>query len=660
MLKAESMQKFYAIVPTQYEERVLEELGKLGIAHLEREHVVESARRAELYDRYVALLQRIDSLSRTLRLEKKEKISLMQLIKEMFTPPPKKKVEVKEAVSLEELEELIRKYELEIDKKVGKLEALEKEAKELEKLKEKLELLAKFDIRLDEIGEFKYTFVKVGLLNKNNVPRLEPYVIGMKASMDVKSLPGEECLIVVTGLKEELPELNRLLEVLNFEEFKFPAELELPPNPKQALDSIKERLNEKKKEIDDVKREIGKLGKEFLSEVEKVKPHLEKLLALEEARSYVGRTRTSSVIHGWVPKRQAKTLKSAVEKVADERAVVRFSDPTHEDKIPTKIENKSIFKYFELFTELQGTPSYHEVNPTPFYTVFYVIMFGMMFGDIGQGALLFALGLVLTRVKRGIMGSAELIRKLGGIMTLCGLSAIFFGFLYGEFFLLELGKLGIMKPLLFSPLHEQYMMMAIALLFGIIQMFTALALHTINKFMEGETFEALFSEKGISGMVYYASGIALIVKYMEHGMSLSFFGTAEAAPYLALVLGSLCVILFAPFVKGVVKKEGAYMEKLMAGFSYFLEAVIAFLANTVSYVRLAAFAIAHGAFGEVAAAFASMLGGPISYLVVNALVMVIEGFSSFIQSLRLIYYEFSTKFYMNNGVKFSPFKLHVE
>ena len=99
------------------------------------------------------------------------------------------------------------------------------------------------------------------------------------------------------------------------------------------------------------------------------------------------------------------------------------------------------------------------------------------------------------------------------------------------------------------------------------------------------------------------------------------------------------------------------IAQLLKGFSEFIETFLSLLTNSISYVRLAAFAIAHGALGLSALILASVIGVMPSYVLMNILVILIEGLAILIQSMRLTYYEFFTKFYSGSGKPYKPFSL---
>jgi V/A-type H+-transporting ATPase subunit I len=110
-------------------------------------------------------------------------------------------------------------------------------------------------------------------------------------------------------------------------------------------------------------------------------------------------------------------------------------------------------------------------------------------------------------------------------------------------------------------------------------------------------------------------------------------------------------------LEGIRKGKGSLVDNIMMGFGHALETFISFLTNSMSYVRLAAFALAHAALGLSAIILGNMIGFLPAFLFLNVLVILIEGMSALIQSMRLTYYEFYTKFYTGGGARYRPFIL---
>jgi V/A-type H+-transporting ATPase subunit I len=149
-------------------------------------------------------------------------------------------------------------------------------------------------------------------------------------------------------------------------------------------------------------------------------------------------------------------------------------------------------------------------------------------------------------------------------------------------------------------------------------------------------------------------GVALAIKYVQN---MSFTVFTDNLLLTIAAIGSLLLIFLSPAIEGILEHDFKLVERIMMGASEFIETFLSFLTNSISYVRLAAFAIAHSALGLSAAILTPTIGGIPSYVAMNLLALTIEALGVLIQSMRLTYYEFFTKFYLNSGVAYHPFSL---
>ncbi|MGB9709024.1 MAG: hypothetical protein ACPL0G_03310, partial [Infirmifilum uzonense] len=235
---------------------------------------------------------------------------------------------------------------------------------------------------------------------------------------------------------------------------------------------------------------------------------------------------------------------------------------------------------------------------------------------------------------------------LGALATLAGISSMIFGAMYGFMFFLK----PLATPIL-SPIHGVYEIIAVALWFGVLQLLLAMVLNVLNLLRFGDTLGAIFSGMGGMGILFYSSGVAIAYKLALNNFNFSALASPDVTLLLSLVVLSLIVVLSFGIYETITSH---HKEKLMHALSEVIEMIIAFPANSLSFIRLAAFAMAHEAFSILAENMALMVGGLASYLVANFLVLGIEALAVGIQALRLTYYEFSTKFFKGEGIEFKP------
>lgn len=632
MLRPLQIQRFYLAVPLEDEENVLEKIGKLGFAQLikgvsvesfEKSETVEACRRfMRLYERLKAILAKITPEKQYERIAEENKPNLGQI-----------------RLFLDQIEP-----ELE---SISTINKVEEEIKNLKMAEERLEFLKKYGLRTDELGNFRHIFVKTGLIKNALLPKLNGYLNG--TSVVYASKPGKigESLIIITGYNEDQSLTEVSLKLLNFDEFKFPQTLN--PEPELAQKEVKDSIELKEKEIQNLKEDLLKVKDKFDS----LEPTISETLKIEEAKGFIARTKTKSLITGWILSDKVDSLKAEIEKIIPRESIyLRFEHPNPNDEVPVQFKSRSLLNSFESLTYLQGVPNYFEINPTLIYMFLYVLMFGIILGDIGDGSILIILGILLARSRKGLFSfSSSTIRKIGQIIISCGVSAIVFGILDGQLFLFDMGNS------ILNPLANVGQIVIVALIFGVVQISLALSLNIINKIRMREISNAIFRGHGVIGLVYYVSGVFLSISFIrEANFNVFLRGSNLFLTLIAIV--SLFLIFLSPSIETLIAhRKARFSEKLFEGFGEVLETFVSFIANSVSYIRLAAFAIAHESLGLAATILTPLAGSLFSYLIMNVIAFITEGFAAFIQSLRLMYYEFSTKFYVGDGIPYKPFKI---
>lgn len=641
------MKKIYLAVPRRYETEVLEEIGKLGAIQLisERASIGEEPENLDLYDRFLRIDERVNTLLNTLY-NIKEKFS-PSLLKQRTKPVPLVTEETRSLkITIDEIKMYVNDYEKKVDELTRKVDILQKELEELSTVRDRLTLMQASDVDISSIGDHKFIFVKVGLLSNTLIPKLDEYLRDFKVVYDVKQVRPRESLVIIAALNEYKVNVEKALTLLNFNEFKFPEKI--PSNPKEALEDLDKRISLKINELENLTKTIQEVRKELKSRRDYVS-------FLREAKASLLRTKNLSIIQGWIPENSIKILENKVTELTSKVFYLKVEDPREDEEVPVQLSNRGLLKHFELLTVVQGIPNYKEIDPTLIYSILFPIMYGMMFGDVGNGLIILIWGLLFYKRSKPFLGiPRRALNRLGIIMMIGGLSAMIFGVLYGSVFLDET----LLHPLWLRPTENINTIMAIALEFGVAQLIIALILNIINNISRGEIKEAIFSGKGVIGLIYYIIGIILAINLIKGGLQLSLFLAPQNQPLTFSALAMLAIIFLSPTIKHIGSHH-SLGENLIEGFGEFIEVFLSYITNSISYVRLAAFAIAHG----VLASFAHILGESIglipSLLLVNIIVILIEGFAAGIQSIRLIYYEFSTKFFRGNGTRFKPIKLTI-
>jgi V/A-type H+-transporting ATPase subunit I len=368
------------------------------------------------------------------------------------------------------------------------------------------------------------------------------------------------------------------------------------------------------------------------------------------------RTKVISVIQGWVPEDSVNVLDRIIDGLQEktgELFLVQYEEPSHDDHgvpTPTPKFKPSFLQPAWTLTTLRGYPSIHEVNPNYITILIFSFQFGLMFGDIGQGAIFLLLGLVLTKkYKRGLMS------KLGPMFIPMGISAIIFGFLYDSIFLVE-GLLFHHHQILPSPVEHTTSLMLIVFQIAVIEVVIGLIIGAINAYKSGHKW-GVIGEHGL-GMILYVVGLYLSAYAFMVDRSSPVFGDFMAVlghwTFIVMVSGMVLSML-EPIISAITGGHFG-IEVFGEGVGALLMTFVEGLANLFSFLRIAAFALAHASLAIAASAMSSSMGIG-GLLLMNTIAMSFEFISSSVQSIRLLYYEFMGKFFHGGGSPFRPFRI---
>lgn len=363
-------------------------------------------------------------------------------------------------------------------------------------------------------------------------------------------------------------------------------------------------------------------------------------LHLLSAGEQFGFTHRTVAIAGWVPQRRYRELEEILRRTCDQRFILHHAS-ARGGQTPVLLANPAPVRPYQRLLAVLGTPAYSEIEPTPLLAIGFLVLFGMMFGDVGHGLLLLAAGLLLRRAPR--------FRDHGSIVAQLGLFSTFFGLLFGSFF----GQEELFPALWFSPMHDIPRLMRAAVLLGAGLILTGLGLRVCNGLRADRFWVVLTDRYGLAGLAFYGGGLLT-----------AFLVYRETLP--PATLAWLAVPLAAVFCHPFAERQGSNWTPtgmlLAEGAIEVLETILGFLANTFSFLRVAAFGLAHA--GLFMAVFAvadevrQLPFGPIWVTFVqvagNLVILVLEGLVVSIQAVRLEFYEIFSKFFRGGGVAYNP------
>lgn len=374
---------------------------------------------------------------------------------------------------------------------------------------------------------------------------------------------------------------------------------------------------------------------------------------------YVAVIGNKYIISGFVP---SKKQKEFVDYYKGDRVDFRFKEPYDRPdiKAPTLLKNNWFFKPFEAFVEMYSMPDYYDFDPTIILGIMYCLLFGIMFGDLGQGFILTLLGFFINKKKPS---------KIAGIISRVGIFSMFFGFLYGSFF----GNEEILIPIhqmLFGVEHklvhvmdESFTMklLTIAVVIGMLSILFAMILNVYKYYRHKNYGEVFFSPNGLAGFMMYLFFFVNVIDLMVlNGKGFL------SVPYLVIFIAfPLLIIYFKhPLTNLIENKEirphEGWPAYLIQGIFELLEVMLSFISNTMSYLRVGGFVLSHAGMMLVVMTVSGMVGGAGSLLVIifgNIFVIGLEGLIVGIQTLRLQYYEMFSRYYDGGGKKFEVFTM---
>jgi V/A-type H+-transporting ATPase subunit I len=652
MLRPAEMSRLNVVVLEHDMRATLEELGRIGCAQLVP---VRDGRSGEM----LSEVDVADRLSTTSALLERAR-ALQRSLDCKFVQPPEKEVR---HPPIDEIERLLPPLEKHVGRILEERTRLTETLERLAKQEEELSAIENLPVEAFSPDMLSFVIVRVGWLKAERAEILEKEAKEFAAIVMADRRDGEQLVVAIVPRKKRFV-LQTLLEKLDFVPQKKPEGLK--ESPARALIGIQRASQTCKEELEKAGGELGRMGDDLGPQLARCREALEIEASILRAMSKFGKTHFCCVASGWVPSADVPELRRRLEKVTDGRAVIEAHPVKHSgmdvQKVPVAMVSRSFFKPFRLLVRNFGMPAYGEIDPTPFLAISFLVLFGLMFGDVGQGAVLVGLGLVLR-----FAGKKETWRDFGFLLVVAGVSSMIFGvLLYGSVF----GKEDVIEisPLLLRPLHvgaTQAMhltkLLVVAVASGVILMSAGIFLNIVNRFTAKEYFKGIVDKYGLVGIILYWGAIGLGILGYVYGV---------VPPWLVVLLVGLplvLIVLAGPLRMLLVKKrskgeheEGLFMG-LVEGFVELIETVIAFLANTASFIRVAAFALAHSGLSLAIWTIAENLSDvPVLPIVIvvfgNALTIALEGLVAGIQAIRLEYYEFFGKFFGGDGVPFKPFK----
>lgn len=506
----------------------------------------------------------------------------------------------------------------------------------LEALEETLEKLERLNVDLSQLlRQDGLLAVNIGSLPAAALKRVTEALSITGSLVSAFDQHNDQVYAVIAGPREREAEVRGLLSQAGWRELPVPLELRTHPKAARAWlveerKRVEGRAGAQCKVMDDLRGQYRPRMDEARLRVALARPLAEAtLIGVRGKGGLAG-------LAGWIPRRLIETLRELLEARFHGRYLLNVDAPEpHEAaKVPSLVHYPGWLQPFVPLVKSYGVPRYGEFDPTLPFAFTYLLLFGAMFGDIGHGGVILIL-------------SAALYKRLGKIAWVgisAGAVSMLFGLLYGSIF----GYEDIIEAVWLSPLHHPNQMLILAVSFGVGFIVLTLLVNTRNRLIAGRTTEALFDSTGLAGLMFYLGAVGGVA---------SMAGAADLATpsWIVAIVGITIVAGF----KWAETRAGVGERVLVTSIET-LETGINLFANTLSFMRVAAFSLNHVALALAIFTLANGMGTAGHWLTIvlgNVVIIVLEGGIVAIQALRLMYYEGFSRFFSGDGTEFVPLKL---
>ena len=584
MFKSVSLVRITIQVPEQFISPVTGVLRKFKLLHLIRIDETHLGRLGFIGEIDENLLQEYDELL-------KESEVLLAML-QVRADGPGTEPEVIPEKEVFRVKEHLDKIRAEVNAALGDILGTEKILGEKKAILARLRLLPE-DFDFSRLANRNFIHWTVGLVPIQGLEKLAESLSQVNYALLEIGPSGEQMLILLFGLKKDWSVLERALKGALFQPLEVPSGL--TGTVQQNVSSLEAELVSLEEKRQDLGQQRETFQKKFREELLHVRERIIAARQILSARRFFGKIDKSYLITGWIPERLCPALEEELQRITEGQVIFEKVDP--EDirevregiiKIPILFNNPILISPFEKLTNLYGTPRYKEVEPTIFFALSFLALFGMMFGDVGQGLVLFLLGYLIFRRFYRYM-------DYGIILMECGLVSTLFGFLYGTVFGLE----NIIPALWFRPLDNITYLVKIALILGVALVSLGLVLNLVNAIRLKE-YDKLLGASGFAGALLYWMAAGLAVKYLLTGRvepeELSLLGWVTAALVIIMILHRpLFRLLWQRGSPSLSPEATGWVTDLMESIVEVFDDLLQFVTNTISFIRVAAFALSHTA-----------------------------------------------------------------
>ena len=445
--------------------------------------------------------------------------------------------------------------------------------------------------------------------------------------------------LIISSIDEN--EKEKLSEVLRNNTFTI-ENLDIDAVPSDYKVNLQKEISELKKQKRKLKAQI-KAYSEDLNDLQAVYEYMQnKKLRIVESEK-LAQTENTILIKGWIPTEKVSEFEKVIKDEAGDNYYLTFTDADRDDAtVPIKLKNGKVASTFENLTGMYAYPRYNEIDPTPLFTPFYILFFGMMGADVGYGLVL----LLATMFVLKVVNLSSQMRKSIKFFFYLSFSVIFWGLLYGSYFGATIP--GMWR--LVDPASQYNDLLIGSIVFGVVHIFVGLAIKAYMLIRDGKSLEAVYDVL-FWYMALIGGTLFLIFKLMN----------------LSAVVANVSMWVMIAGMAGIVLTGGREAKGVgakLGGGLYSLYGISSYVGDFVSYSRLMALGLSGGFIASAINMIAGMIGGnwfgmifiPVILIAGHLFNMFLSFLGAYVHTSRLMYVEYFGKFYEGGGKPFKDFR----
>jgi V/A-type H+-transporting ATPase subunit I len=544
-----------------------------------------------------------------------------------------------EGAITDEIDEKTERLNFEVTQVTHKISDINSHINDINDKKRLLDPLKSFDLPLDLYGGYRSLAVFVGTLKGS------PPISDITNDYELETVPyGRGHVIALFVPREFEDDVLKRLQDQSYSALSLP---EMEGTPRDILANLDAQRTELESEKERSQEDLNALRERYIDYILASDECLSVATQKAEAPLRFATTKNAFIVEGWIPTKNLERVQGDVDRATEGHVMVATdaSEAVSAEKVPIALENPMPSEPFEVLVRAFSLPKYNEIDPTTFVALIYPFLFGLMLGDIGYGAVVIGIGFLVQRRLK-----SKGIRDLAKILVYAGVISVVFGFIYNEFFGAQLFGGGGFIPFFYAyptiPRFDNVLtLLLVTLVIGILMLTLGYALGFVNEYRQQGLKHAVFSK--VSWLLLLWGGVLVIIEILPP------LTTGAAIRISPALLGGLAVAVVG-FVFLIMGEGIIGIAELPT-----------LLSNVLSYSRLLSIGISSAgialAVNKLSDALFFSRGG---VFIIFGVLMLIVGHTvntalgildSGLQSLRLHYVEFFTKFYSGGGTKYRPF-----